>query len=391
MALKISSKLPNQWTVPLILIATGITGMTAYYGISQFDRTTQLSTPIESIPTIQQIVALGRIEPAEEVIRVSAPVTLNNDRIAQLFVQRGSSVQAGQVIAILDSRDRLQETVLEAKEKVEVARAKLAQVQAGAKSGEIAAQKAAIARLQAQLQGEIATQKAIITRRQSELNIARAEYERYQMLYREGAESALRFDNKKLAFETARAQLLEAQANQNRTADTLRAQIEEAKATLEKITEVRPVDVRASQAEIKQATAAVKKAEADLKQAYIRAPMAGRILEIYAKPGETVGQDGIADLGKTDQMEVVAEVYQTDIGKIRPGQTAIITSESFPGELRGTVRQMGVQITQQKVFSNQPGENLDRRVVEVRISLNPKDSQQVANLTNLQVQAAIQL
>jgi len=29
-------------------------------------------------------------------------------------------------------------------------------------------------------------------------------------------------------------------------------------------------------------------------------------------------------------MQVVAEVYQTDIGKVREGQQAIITSESFP-------------------------------------------------------------
>jgi HlyD family secretion protein len=43
------------------------------------------------------------------------------------------------------------------------------------------------------------------------------------------------------------------------------------------------------------------------------------------------------------------------------------------------------------VTSGEPGENLDRKVIEVRIQLNPEDSQQVANLTNLQVQVAIQL
>jgi HlyD family secretion protein len=89
-------------------------------------------------------------------------------------------------------------------------------------------------------------------------------------------------------------------------------------------------------------------------------------------------------------MEVVAEIYQSDIGKIRSGQSAIVTGEGISGELRGTVRQVGLQVSQQKVFSNQPGQNLDRRVVEVRIRLNSKDSQQVASLTNLQVQVAIQ-
>ncbi|MGA7935006.1 MAG: HlyD family efflux transporter periplasmic adaptor subunit, partial [Kovacikia sp.] len=135
---------------------------------------------------------------------------------------------------------------------------------------------------------------------------------------------------------------------------------------------------------------AVKRSQAELNQAVVRASVAGRILEIYAKPGEMVGDRGIADLGQTDQMQVVAEVYQSDIGKIRVGQNATITGESFNGELRGTVREIGLQVSQQEVFSRQPGENLDQRIVKVRIRLSPADSQTVAGLTNLQVQVAIQ-
>jgi hypothetical protein len=37
--------------------------------------------------------------------------------------------------------------------------------------------------------------------------------------------------------------------------------------------------------------------------------------------GETVGNDGIVELGQTDSMEVVAEVYQTDIAQIQQGTT----------------------------------------------------------------------
>jgi HlyD family secretion protein len=48
-------------------------------------------------------------------------------------------------------------------------------------------------------------------------------------------------------------------------------------------------------------------------------------------------------------------------------------------------------VTQQQVSSGTPGENLDRRIVEVRIRLNPEGSQKVSALTNLQVQVAIQL
>jgi HlyD family secretion protein len=199
------------------------------------------------------------------------------------------------------------------------------------------------------------------------------------------------FEQKRLALETAEAQLQEAQSNQNLRADSIQAQIRQAEATLNRIAEVRPVDVQAAQMDVNRAIAAVERSKAELNQAVVRSPIAGRILEIYAKPGEMVGNKGIADLGQTDQMQVVAEVYQSDISKVRLGQTATVTGESFDGELRGTVQEIGLQVSQQEILSQKPGENLDQRIVKVRIRLHPGDSQKVARLTNLQVQTAIQL
>lgn len=53
------------------------------------------------------------------------------------------------------------------------------------------------------------------------------------------------------------------------------------------------------------------------------------------------------------------------------------------------VKEIDLQVSQQKVFSNQPGENLDRRVVEVKIYLTPEDSKRVTRMSNLQVQTAV--
>lgn len=390
------SKPRKLWLVGLVVAATAITGGIAIHGISNFGLVSQQSSPQPTIPTLKKVTALGRLEPEAEVIHLSAPQALDGDRVAQLLVKEGEQLKAGQVVAILDARDLRQNALLEAQERVRVAQSKLAQVRGGAKSGEIAAQEAQIARFVAELRGEVATQQATIARWQSEVNNARAEYNRYQSLYRQGVISASQFDQKRLALESGQAQLSSATANQKRTADTLRAQINEARATLDRIAEVRPVDVQAAQTEVDQAIAAVKRAQTELEQAYIRAPMAGRILKIHTREGEKIrgsentNETGIADLGQTDQMVAVAEVYQTDIGKVRVGQQAVITSQAFPGELRGTVSHIGLQLNQQNVFSNQPGENLDRRVVEVKIRLTPEDSKQVAGLTNLQVQAAIQ-
>lgn len=377
----------NRSTLAFVVAGITIAGGSLYYTVSQFGQTP--AEPVVTSSAPEPITALGRLEPVSEVVRVAAPTALNNDRVAQLLVKRGDRVQAGQVIAILGSGNRLQTALLQAQEQVKVAQARLAQVQSGAQSGELAAQRAEITRLEEELQGEITTQAATIARRQSEVNVAQIEYDRNLALYREGAISASDLDQKRLTLETAQAQLNEADANRNRTADTLRSQIDRARATLDQIAEVRPVDVQVAQAEVDQAIATVKQAEAEGEEAYIRAPITGQVLEIYTKAGEAIADAGIVDLGTTDQMEVVAEIYQTDINKIRKGQVAMITGEGFNGEIHGTVHQIGLQVSQQEVFSNQPGENLDRRVVEVRIRLDRAGSQQVAGLTNLQVQVAI--
>ncbi|MDJ0570595.1 MAG: biotin/lipoyl-binding protein [Pleurocapsa sp. MO_192.B19] len=252
-------------------------------------------------------------------------MALDGDRIAQLLVKRGDWVEAGQIVATLASRDRLQAALKEAQEEVTVAQKRLAQVKAGAKSGEISAQQAQIIQLEAELRGQIATQQATINRWRSEVRTAKAEYNRYESLYQDGAISASQRDNKRLVWETAHAQLEEALATKNRTITTLEAQIAAAKATLNHIAEVRPVDVETAQAEVERAIAQVKRAETELAQAYVRTPIVGQILKIHTHPGETINEEyGIAELGQTEQMVVVAEVYQTDINKVRLGQTRAI-------------------------------------------------------------------
>lgn len=386
---QLSSKPPKRWTIALVAAAAVITGASVYYGFSQLQPAEQ--APPASVPQVRQVTALGRLEPISEIVRVSVPITLNNDRIARLLVGRGDRVQAGQVIAILASRDRLQAALLEAQKQVDVAEANLIQVQAGAKQGEIAAQQAEIRRLEAERQGNLAAQAATVDRLASELRNAETEYSRYQSLFEQGAVAASLRDSKRLTFETAQRSLQEAQAILQRTQTASPQELSRAKATLDEIVEVRPSDVKAAQAEVARSQAAVKQAEADLAETTIRAPIAGRVLDVLAKAGETVGSSGIVELGQTDRMEVVAEVYQTDIGKVRVGQSATITGESFAGEVRGSVQQVGLQVVQQQVVSSTPGENLDRRVVEVRIRLDPADSKQVANLTNMQVQVALEL
>jgi HlyD family secretion protein len=343
------------------------------------------------LPEIKTVTALGRLEPQGTVIKLSATASTEGSRVEQLLVKEGDTVKAGQVIAVLDNRDRLQAALQEAQEEVKVAQANLNRTQAGAKRGEIAAQQAEIARLEAERQGDINTQAATIDRLQATVRNAEAEDQRYQALYQQGAISASQRDSKRLNLETAQKSLQEAQAQLNRTQLASQQQIKEATATLDRIAEVRGVDVKATQAEVNRAIAAMNLAKANLKQAYVRSPQGGRVFEIHTHPGELVSNDGIADIGQTSQMYVIAEVYESDIRKVQPGQRVRIVGDFLSIELQGKVDRIGLQVRRQNLINTDPISNIDNRVVEVHIQLDNASSQKAANLTNMQVRAVIEL
>lgn len=423
------AKFRNFNTVALAASAAAASIALGAIGLSQWNRATaeqqaQSATPG---PVVRSgVTALGRLEPESEVVRLAAPLALDGDRVSELRVREGDQVRAGQVVALLASETVLAAEYNEANRQVQVAEARLAQVRAGAKTGDINSQRAAVnrvqaewqgntdaqraqlSRLRAQWQGQLAQQSAAVRRLEAELANAQSEYRRYEALYQEGAESASRYDSKRLSVETLFRQLQEARAELNRLDRTGRQEVQEAtavlsrveragqqqwqeaKSTLSSVAEVRTVDVRTALAEVAAARAARDRAAAALERAYLRAPSDGQILKIHARVGEKIGDSGLLDLAQTDRMVAVAEVYQTDVGLVRVGQPATIVGQAVQGSLRGTVTQVGLQVLQQNVFSNQPGENLDRRVVEVRILLDPASTARVRSFTNLQVEVSIE-
>jgi HlyD family secretion protein len=429
MSYKLSFKSPSPGLIGLMVAATTIPVGIIIYGVSNFGQMgkTSVNESKPIVPIAEIVTALGRLEPETEVIKLSAPLALDGDRIVEVLVKEGDNVKVGQVIAILQSRDLLKNALIQSMKQVEVAKAKLAQIKAGAKSGEIQEQSAIvdrvkaqytgdkqaqaenIARISAQWEGDRIAQTATINKLTAELKNAESEYQRYQQLFSEGAISNSVIDSKRLNVETAKQTLSESQAILKRINTTANKQLSEAKIALNRINntsnkeisetqgklnsiaEIRPVDVALARTEVESAIANLKKAETELDLAYIRAPINGQILKIHTKVGEKIGDQGIADFAQTSKMMAVAEVYQTDISKVKLGQKAIITSQGFTGELQGTVQQIGLQVKRQNVFSDQPGENLDSRIIEVKIRLNPEDSKKVSGLTNLQVQTAIKL
>jgi HlyD family secretion protein len=388
---KEGSRKLNPWLVGIVLL-TLVGGGISYLFITQSQKQTTIPEPTTTIAPVTAVTALGRLEPEGEVIELSV-ANAQDSRVNQLMVEEGDRVKAKQTIAILQGLDKKQAELAEAKKNVAIYRARLAKIQAGeAKLAEITAQKANIARLQAQLATEKMEREAEIADVQAELNNAKTNYQRYQTLYQQGAVTRSAFDDKQEAYQRAQARLKEAEARLANTIATLEKQIEQEQAILDQLSEVRPVDLQEARAELDHAIAQVKRIEAELEDYYVRVPIDGQILKINTRVGEQVNTtQGIVELGRTEQMYAIAEVYETDVSKIKLGQRATVISEhgGFEGKLQGTVDHIGLQIKKQDVLESDPTAEKDARVVEVKIRLDPEASNQVAGLTNLQIRIRI--
>lgn len=346
--------------------------------------------PASSIDNpVGQISALGRITPEGEVFRVGGP---SGARIESLTVKEGDVVTKSQVIAVLNTFDERNAERDLAQKRLEEAKLIFAtEEQLGVleiQEAETRLQQAKEPKFQA-----IRSQKAQIQRIQVELQQAKQDLQRFTSLMQKGAITLQTLENWQLAvrqreedLEAANARLLELQQQQAADERNVLAQIESVKARSIK-----------SQAEIQinSAISELRLAEARLAQTIIRSPLAGQVIKVHLRAGESiepaVGEGGagqtIVELGRTQQMFVVAEVYETDIAAIKPNMKAKITSPAFDGEILGVVDSIGLQIGKNDVLSTDPAANTDTRVIEVKIRL--QDSQKVTSLTNLQVNVLI--
>lgn len=273
------------------------------------------------------VSALGRLEPEHGLIRVAAPAMLGLSGgvvIRDLRVEEGDDVVAGQVLATTDLTDLMQAIADEAEAAVELARNRATAAQRRVDS--------ACALVDSKL--EEARRRA----NWRESNVSSEE-----------------------EFQAAQADALSTQA------DCAAAEAEAV----------------ASESEIGVAEAALKRAQADLSRTEIRAPSNGRIIEILARPGELVTARGALEMARVDRMYAIAEVYETDVRRVRAGQVATVTSPALDTTLTGTVERVRQKVQKNGEIDTDPAAHKDARIVEVEVLLD--DPQPAAGLTNLQV------
>jgi HlyD family secretion protein len=333
------------------------------------------------------VSALGQLEPQGRIIRLSPPAAAEGSRIQQVLIQEGQSVQAGQIVAVLDTQVRRLAALRKAESDVAIAQARLDQVKSG-QGAQVAAQQAAVSKATAE-QGAAAAQLETIRRLSAQLQDAKTQFSRFEQLQRDGAISAADLDARRLTVTTIEAQLREAEAQLVRVEETSKAQVLEAAANLERSRQTNPTAVSVAEAELAGAKASLEQAKTDLELSNVRSPVSGTVIKLHARPGESIGQNGIAEIGRTGQMEVIAQVYKTDVVKVQAGQSVKVTSDVFSGELQGTVTDIGLQVKKQEVFDSNPLAATDNNVVDVRIRLDPDSSRKVSAFSNLQVRVVI--
>jgi HlyD family secretion protein len=298
------------------------------------------------------VSGLGRIQAEDAPVRIGGrSLSGQPSLVSRLHVREADYVKAGQTLATLDSLRQLEAAVRHAEQRIKVADVRLRQVMAGAKSADVAAQQAAISRLEVELQN------------------ARRIFARTENLFKQGIAPQSDFDRDRLPV------------------DSLPQQIAEAKERLRSLSEVRQIDVDVAAAELQAAESELERAKAEAEAAVIRAPYNGLIIKIHAWEGSEVGPNGILELARVDKMYVFAEVAESDIHRVKVGQRAKITGYSLPNPMEGAVERMGMRVSRNSLAIDNPVNITDARVMEVRILLD--DGSAVRNLIDAQVDVVI--
>jgi len=125
----------------------------------------------------------------------------------------------------------------------------------------------------------------------------------------------------------------------------------------------------------------------DLFNSKLRSPIDGFILEINTRVGERPQNEGILDIGSSQKMEALIEVYESDIDRVFISQNVELSSENggFQKILKGKVIRISPQVKQRKVLSTDPTGDADSRIIEVLVKLEQDSIDIVQNYAGMKV------
>ncbi len=291
-------------------------------------------------PLVATVSTAGAIQTASSVdlaFRISG-------QVKQILVEEGDQVASGQEIAILDTADA-ELGVAQAEAGLVVAQARLEQAKEGATVDEIASAQAALASAEEALKALQAGPTA------SDIEVARLRWEQAKdqlwsaQVQRDAtcgnpmASSASKDQSKaavaaaEMAAEIARVQY--EQAQQGATDQELRAaeaQVAQARTNLAQLTAGASASaIRVAEGQLKQAEITLAQAKLSLDQAHLKAPFAGTLTDLDLEIGQMVGPTSVVGtLSGPGGLEIVADMSEVDVARVRPGQPAEITLDALP-------------------------------------------------------------
>ncbi|GAX39264.1 RND family efflux transporter MFP subunit [Tolypothrix sp. NIES-4075] len=391
-------KNPFRWLIGLMAAGVVVVGATTTYTfVNQGTRKediTQLTVPVEAKNVTLRITTSGKVVPVQSVnISPKNPGTLK-----QLYVEQGDRVQATQILARMDSAD-IEARIQQFRASLAQSQAQLAEAQAGSRPQEIDQSKARLSQAQAQLAQaqagnrpqEVAQAQALVDAAQAKANYSSEQVKRYQYLYQQGAVKKQELDQFISEDKSAKANLLEAQkrlslqqaGSRSEEIAQRKAAVEEAKAQLRLLENgTRPEVIAQRKAAVASAQAQLKAEEVNLDETIIRAPFAGIVTQKYANIGAFVTPTTSASSSASATsssivavargLEVLAQVPEADIGRIKEGQAVEIIADAYPDQVfKGRVRLISPEaVVEQGVTSFQIRVALDTGADKLRSGLN---------------------
>ena len=218
-------------------------------------------------------------------------------RVIKLLVDEGSDVKEGDLLARLDNAE-IAALVAQNKAAMKEAEMRLRELKAGARSQ------------------EVEQAKANVSAQEAELKKVRQEYERADILYRNGAISASQFDVAKSAY------------------DSRTALHKNARETLSLVNEgPRKEDIKIAEHRVEQNRAILAASEERFKDTSIYAPVAGIVLRKKVELGETVAPGvPVFTIGDLKNPWIKVYVKEDKLALVKQGQKATITVDTYKGK-----------------------------------------------------------
>jgi HlyD family secretion protein len=282
-------------------------------------------------------------------------------RVADLPVDEGETVVKDQTLAFLD-RSEYQARLDQAKANLEASQADLARLELTLETNrktlpaDVQRYEASVGALKAQVEQmeagyrsqDIEKAGSSLSSLKSSMEIAQRNKERYDRLFSGNIISENEHDAAVLQYETAFKAYEGGKANMDQMNEGYRSEdikvaraklkegqaiLDQAKSNLSKI-DMTEKEVEAAQAKVAAAEAAFKLAETQFGYMELKAPFKGTVTSRNIEQGEvvSVGQE-VFSLADLSNVELKVYVDETEIGKVKPGQEADVTADTFPDKV----------------------------------------------------------